>query len=71
MTENEIRICGTCEYSRTKEVYDPIVGGVKSMTEIDVEKLTFPIRYDITKCHFQGPPQMVNANDWCYRWEPK
>jgi hypothetical protein len=72
MTENETRICGTCEYSRTKEVYDPIVDSVKSMFNsmpgIDVEKL---IRYDITKCHFQGPPQMVSANDWCYRWEPK
>jgi hypothetical protein len=42
---------------------------VKSMTEIDVEKLTFPIRYDITKCHFQGPPKNVSVNDWCYKWE--
>ena len=65
--------CGTCKYSRTEEIYDPVVDSMKdkfrSMPGIDVEGL---IRYNITKCYFQGAPQKVDANkDWCYQWEEK
>ena len=65
--------CGSCKYSRTYEIYDPVVDSMKdkfhSMPEIDIERLVW---YNITKCYFQGAPQKVNANkDWCYRWEEK
>jgi len=71
MTDKETCTCGTCEYSRTVEVYDPVVGAMKNkfspMPGINVEKL---IRHNITKCYIQGPPQKVNPDeDWCYQWK--
>ena len=69
---DETCTCKTCKYSRTQVVHDPIVGAMRykfeSMPEIDVEKL---IKYESTKCHLQGPPQVVASNDWCYKWEEK
>lgn len=68
----EPKTCATCKFSRTQEIYDPIIDAVKykfdSMPGFDFEKL---IRYNIIKCHLQGPPQRVNNNDWCYKWEEK
>jgi hypothetical protein len=64
--------CETCKFSRTQEIYDPIVDSMKykfnSVPGIDVEKL---IRYNITICPLQGPPKKVKSNDWCYKWEEK
>ena len=69
---DETCTCGTCKYSRTQVVYDPVLDSMKymfkSIPEIDVVKL---IRYESTRCHFQGPPQIVASNDWCYKWEEK
>jgi hypothetical protein len=66
--------CATCEYSRTEEIYDPVIGSMKdtyllSMPEIDIEKLASS---EITKCYIQGAPQKVNKNeDWCYSWRAR
>jgi hypothetical protein len=65
--------CGTCKYSRTMEVYDPVVDSMKykfpSVPQSEIEHL---IRHNITKCHLQGAPQKVHPEeDWCFKWEAR
>ena len=73
MTEN--KTCGTCKFSRTEKVYDPVTGAMyqsmnrtfEIMEEFDEETFYYS---NLTKCHLQGAPQKVNPDkDWCYKWE--
>lgn len=73
MTEITNCTCQTCKFSRTKEIFDPIIASQKhifdSVPGTDPEKF---FRYAETKCYLQGKPQRVNPRiDWCYKWENK
>lgn len=70
---NKALRCYDCYYSVTHEFSDPIGDAMLSMISEDVKKgFNFPKKYTMTKCHIQGPPQIVDPEkDWCYQWKQK
>ena len=69
MTEPAQR-CHNCKYSRTYQVYDPVLQVV--LQSLSTPFPTLSAMSTITKCHFQGAPQRVNAEtDWCDKWSQK
>lgn len=67
--------CETCFVSKTTKVFDPVVAsiayGSPDAKEM-MEKIGLSGTTEITKCHYVGKPQIVDASkDWCYQWKMK
>lgn len=60
------RKCGTCEFSRTFQVVDPVY-----LASFPNNPLGLGKRSE-TLCYIQGKPQTVDPErDWCYAYKPK
>ncbi len=73
MNKIKCQTCETCKFSQTHEIFDPCVASIKDKIERNFPNINTEqfYKYSITKCHFQGPPQVVDpVKDWCYKWEP-
>ena len=67
--------CETCFYSKKTKVFDPVIAsmsGSSPNTKEMMEKIGISSTSEITKCHYGGKPEVVNASeDWCYQWRKK
>jgi hypothetical protein len=67
--------CETCFFSKTTKVFDPVVASIaydSPYAKEMMEKVGLSSTSEITKCHYAGKPQVVDASgDWCYQWKKK
>lgn len=67
--------CETCFYSKKTKVFDPVVASIEYSSPTYkkmLEKVGLSPTQEITKCHYAGKPQVVDASeDWCYQWRKK